>query len=87
MLSFKLHTRIGELDLLLPVAGHIVFTTVAGQGWLAGPKPSLDAACHVASASDVIKLSAEPNPRPERTPLLEGSRPVTSWFEPVRVRG
>jgi hypothetical protein len=23
--------------------GHIVFTTVAGQGWLAGPKPSLDA--------------------------------------------
>ena len=36
MLSFMLHTRIGEQDLLLPVAGHIVFTTVAGQGWLAG---------------------------------------------------
>jgi hypothetical protein len=36
MLSFKLHTRIGEQDLLLPIAGHIVFTTVAGQGWLAG---------------------------------------------------
>jgi hypothetical protein len=34
MLSFKLHTRIGERDLLLPVTGHIVFTTVAGQaGW------------------------------------------------------
>jgi hypothetical protein len=27
---------LGEQDLLLPVAGHIVFTTVAGQGWLAG---------------------------------------------------
>ena len=36
MLSFTLHTRIGEQDLLLPVTGHIVFTTVAGQGWLAG---------------------------------------------------
>jgi hypothetical protein len=36
MLSFKLHLRIGEQDLLLPCAGHIVFTTVAGQGWLAG---------------------------------------------------
>jgi hypothetical protein len=36
MLSFKLHTCIGEQDLLLPVMGHIVFTTVAGQGWLAG---------------------------------------------------
>jgi hypothetical protein len=47
--------RIGEQDLLLPVAGHIVFTTVAGQGWLAGLKPSLDAAQHVASASYAIK--------------------------------
>jgi hypothetical protein len=56
MLSFKLHTRIGEQDLLLPVAGHIVFTTVAGQGWLAGPKPSLDASCDVARAGYVIKL-------------------------------
>jgi hypothetical protein len=36
MLSFKLHPRIGEQDLLLPCTGHIVFTTVAGQGWLAG---------------------------------------------------
>jgi hypothetical protein len=35
-LSFKLHMRIGEQDLLLPVTGHIVVTTVAGQGWLAG---------------------------------------------------
>jgi hypothetical protein len=35
MLSFSC-VRIGELDLLLPVGGHIVFTTVAGQGWLAG---------------------------------------------------
>ena len=55
MLSFKLHTRIGEQDLLLPVAGHIVFTTVAGQGWLAGPKPSLDASRNVASPSLAIK--------------------------------
>jgi hypothetical protein len=39
----QLHIRIGEQDLLLPFMGHIVFTTVAGQGWLAGPKPSLDA--------------------------------------------
>jgi hypothetical protein len=44
---------------LLPFIGHIVFTTVAGQGWLAGPKPSLDAPQHVASASYAIKpLSA-----------------------------
>jgi hypothetical protein len=55
MLSFNLHTRIGEQDLLLPVTGHIVFTTVAGQGWLAGPKPSLDAAWHVARADLAIK--------------------------------
>jgi hypothetical protein len=46
MLSF-ICTRIGEQDLLLPYAGHIVFTTVAGQGWLAGPKPSLDATQHL----------------------------------------
>ena len=41
---------IGEQDLLLPYAGHIVFTTVAGQGWLAGPKPSLDAIRRLAVA-------------------------------------
>jgi hypothetical protein len=35
-------TRIGEQDLLMPIASHAVFT-VAGQGWLAGPKPFLDA--------------------------------------------
>ena len=35
-LSFKLHMRIGERDLLLTYAGHIVFTTVAGQGWFGG---------------------------------------------------
>jgi hypothetical protein len=51
--------RIGEQDLLLPVAGHIVFTTVAGQGWLAGPKPSLDASRNVARAGYAIKLSLE----------------------------
>jgi hypothetical protein len=59
MLSFKLHKRIGEQDLLLPVMGHIVFTTVAGQGWLAGPKPALDASCDVAGANRLIN---------ERTP-------------------
>jgi hypothetical protein len=57
MLSFSC-TRIGERDLLLPVAGHIVFTTVAGQGWLAGPKPSLDASRHIASAACAIKRDA-----------------------------
>jgi hypothetical protein len=56
MLSFKLHTRIGEQDLLLPCTGHIVFTTVAGQGWLAGPKPSLDACRRLAESGGAIKL-------------------------------
>jgi hypothetical protein len=51
MLSFTLHMSIGEQDLLLPVAGHIVFTTVAGQGWLAGQKPSLDATLRLAAAT------------------------------------
>jgi len=58
MLSFKLRTRIGEHDLLLPVTGHIVFTTVAGQGWLAGPKPSLDAPQHLTSCRSLIKGAA-----------------------------
>jgi hypothetical protein len=58
MLSFKLHTGIGEQDLLLPTRGHIVFTTVAGQGWLVGPKPSLDAAQHLASCQSLIKGGA-----------------------------
>ena len=58
MLSFKLHMRIGEPDLLLPVAGHIVFTTVAGQGWLAGPKPSLDATRVMENEGQEIKLSS-----------------------------
>jgi hypothetical protein len=55
MLSFSC-TRIGEQDLLLPFLGHIVVvTTVAGQGWLAGPKPSLDAPKHLASWRWLIK--------------------------------
>ena len=57
MLSCRLHTRIGEQDLLLPVMGHIVFTTVAGQGWLAGPKPSLDAVRYVATTGGQVKLT------------------------------
>ena len=36
MLSFALHTSIGEQDLLLPRTATSSFTTVAGQGWLAG---------------------------------------------------
>ena len=55
MLSFKLNTRIGEQDLLLPVAGHIVVHHRCRSGWLAGPKPSLDASRDVASDSYVIK--------------------------------
>jgi hypothetical protein len=35
--------------------GHIVFTTVAGQGWLAGPKPPLDALWGLTSAYPLIK--------------------------------
>jgi hypothetical protein len=54
MLSFSC-TRIGELDLFVAYAGHIVFTTVAGQGWLAGPKPSLDAPQHLTRRSSLIK--------------------------------
>jgi hypothetical protein len=54
MLSSELHTRIGEQDLLLPCTGHIVFATVAGQGWLAGPKPSLDASRDVAGEGSGI---------------------------------
>src|SRR4051812_44936839 len=38
------HAASWERDLLLPRRGHIIVTTVAGQGWLAGPNPSLDAA-------------------------------------------
>jgi hypothetical protein len=57
VLSFSC-THIGEQDQLLPVAGHIVFTTVAGQGWLAGPKPSLDAPGNIASLGWESSLGA-----------------------------
>jgi hypothetical protein len=53
MLSFELYTRIGEGP-IVACSGHIVFTTVAGQGWLAGPKPSLDAAPYVAGEGSGI---------------------------------
>jgi hypothetical protein len=43
MLSFSTHTLGEQDDLLLPAWATSSFTTVAGQGWLAGPKPSLDA--------------------------------------------
>ncbi len=42
-------------DQLLPAWATSSFTTVAGQGWLAGPKPSLDAFTHVAIAASAIK--------------------------------
>ena len=41
--------------LLLPARATSSFTTVAGQGWLAGPKPSLDALLDVAAAGSAIK--------------------------------
>jgi hypothetical protein len=53
LLQFRAHRRAGHL--LLPCAGHIVFTTVAGQGWLAGPKPSLDASTCVQVERSAIK--------------------------------
>ena len=45
-------------DLLLPAWATSSFTTVAGQGWLAGPKPSLDAFEHVATGGSAIKPSS-----------------------------
>jgi hypothetical protein len=49
-------TRIGEQDdLLLPAWATSSFTTVAGQGWLAGPKPTLDVLLRVAAAGSAIK--------------------------------
>jgi hypothetical protein len=40
---------------LLPAWATSSFTTVAGQGWLAGPKPSLDAIGDVATLGFSIK--------------------------------
>ena len=59
MLSFSC-TRIGEQDLLLPYRATSSFTTVAGQGWLAGPKPSLDAPQYLAGVSLIEQVSANP---------------------------
>jgi hypothetical protein len=55
LLQFRAHRRAGPI---VAYSGHIVFTTVAGQGWLAGPKPSLDALLHLGSACPLIKVSA-----------------------------
>jgi hypothetical protein len=52
MLSFKLHTRIGEQDLLLPYRATSSFTTVAGQAGWRGGSPSLDATLRLAAAPD-----------------------------------
>src|ERR1700733_7551747 len=50
-------TRIGEQDdLLLPAGATSSFTTVAGQGWLAGRKPPLDAVRHIATMYRCFKL-------------------------------
>ena len=44
MLSFSLHNASESKDLLLPAWATSSFTTVAGQGWLAGlAEPALDA--------------------------------------------
>jgi hypothetical protein len=44
MLSFSLHKHRRAEDLLLPTWATSSFTTVAGQGWLAGlAEPALDA--------------------------------------------
>jgi hypothetical protein len=44
MLSCSLHTHRESKDLLLPAWATSSFTTVAGQGWLAGlAEPALDA--------------------------------------------
>jgi hypothetical protein len=40
---------------LLPAWATSSFTTVAGQGWLAGPKPTLDVLLRVAAAGSAIK--------------------------------
>ena len=53
---------------MLPVSGHIVFTTVAGQGWLAGPKPSLDSSRPIASGTSAIKRDAGPRRVAEELP-------------------
>jgi hypothetical protein len=50
----QLDTRIGRAGPTVAYSGHIVFTTVAGQGWLAGQKPSLDAPGHIAREGPVI---------------------------------
>ena len=55
MLSFSLHSIGEQDDLLLPAWATSSFTTVAGQGWLAGHKPSLDALLDVAAAGSAIK--------------------------------
>jgi hypothetical protein len=43
---------------IVALVGHIVFTTIAGQGWLAGPEPSLDALRDVSRAGSAIKPPA-----------------------------
>jgi hypothetical protein len=55
LLQLHTHRRAGTYCCL--IAGHIVVTTVAGQGWLAGPKPSLDAMRHLTNRGSLIKGS------------------------------
>ena len=49
-------------DLLLPARATSSFTTVAGQGWLAGPKPALDALIYVVAAGSIIKAGVSQCP-------------------------
>jgi hypothetical protein len=58
MLSFVC-TRIGEQDdLLLPRRATSSFTTVAGQGWLAGRKASLDCVIKAGASRRLMSLAA-----------------------------
>ena len=61
-------------DQLLPFAGHIVFTTVAGQGWLAGP--STLSGCF----PKAIAFADGVNERPPigRADIVAGGRPDTT---------
>ena len=71
-------------DLLLPAWATSSFTTVAGQGWLAGPKPSLDAFERVATGGSAIKpfspfeALSKALPRPRRRAHVSHESGITN---------
>jgi hypothetical protein len=75
LLQLRAHRRAGPI---VAYSDHIVFTTVAGQGWLVGPKPSLDASKDVAGPPCFIKHQQVH--RQERRPLWSYSE---FWFPAV----